>query len=55
MVLSWLFEHDWKSVDINPPKGVGDALRGPLAEVTGLASQNINVALSLQRVNPMSK
>ena len=44
MVLSRLFEHDWKSVDINPPKGVGAALRGPLAEVTGLASRNCNVA-----------
>lgn len=48
MVLSWLFKHDWKSIDTNPPKGVGDALRGPLAEGTGVASLNSSVALSLQ-------
>lgn len=55
MVLSWLFEHDWKSVDINPPEGVGATLRDPLAEVTGLASRNSSVALSLQHVSPRSE
>ena len=48
MVLSWLFKPDWKSVDTNPPKGVGDALRGPLAEGTVVASLNSSVVLSLQ-------